>query len=299
MQKHDLCCIGHITLDKVVTPKTTVYMPGGTSFYCSHAIRHFNDINYKLVTALAESEMKVVHDLQGKGIKVKAIPSKHSVYFENIYGENQNNRTQRVLAKADPFAVEHIECVDSKIFLLGALLADDFPVELVKYLSQKALVAIDCQGYLREVRNERVFAIDWSDKKEVLRYVHFLKVNEEEMEVLTGLTNIKKGAQQLYDWGVKEVLITLGSMGSVIYDGKSFYRIPAYIPSEVIDATGCGDTYLTGYLYQRAKGADIQSAGEFAAAMATIKIEASGPFCGSKEDVIQRINTATQYIPEI
>lgn len=274
-------------------------MPGGTSFYCSQAIRHFDDIDYKLVTALAEPEMKVVHDLRDKGVKVKAIPSRFSVYFENIYGENQNNRTQRVLAKADPFAIEHINGLDSKIFLLGALLADDFPVELVKYLSKKALVAIDCQGYLREVRNESVFAIDWNDKKEVLRYVHFLKVNEEEMEVITGLGNIKKGAQQLYDWGVKEVLVTLGSSGSVIYDGKSFYRIPAYVPSEVVDATGCGDTYLTGYLYQRAKNVDIQSAGEFAAAMATIKIEASGPFKGSKEDVIERINTAVQHLPEI
>ena len=26
--KHELCCIGHITLDKVVTPGNTVYMPG-------------------------------------------------------------------------------------------------------------------------------------------------------------------------------------------------------------------------------------------------------------------------------
>ena len=51
MKKHQLCCIGHITLDKVVTPQSTVYMPGGTAFYCSHAIRHFNDIDYALVTA--------------------------------------------------------------------------------------------------------------------------------------------------------------------------------------------------------------------------------------------------------
>lgn len=32
MNTHELCCVGHITLDKVVTPKNTVHMPGGTSF---------------------------------------------------------------------------------------------------------------------------------------------------------------------------------------------------------------------------------------------------------------------------
>ena len=99
--------------------------------------------------------------------------------------------------------------------------------------------------------------------------------------------------------GRKEVLITLGSPGFVIYDGKTFHKIPAYKPREVVDATGCGDTYMTGYLYQRAKGASIDEAGRFAAAMSTIKIEASDPFSGSKEDVIHCMETAEQKFPEI
>lgn len=299
MHLHDLCCIGHITLDKVVTPKKTVHMPGGTAFYFSHAIRHFDDVDYKLVTSLALSEMPVVDDLRSKGVDVSVIPSKSSVYFENIYGENQDNRTQRVLAKADPFAVDALGNVDAKIYLLGALLADDFPLEILKSLSKKGLIAVDSQGYLREVRDHKVYPIDWANKLETLKYIDILKVNELEMEVLTGLSDVKQAAQQLYDWGIKEVLVTLGSLGSVIYDGKEFYIIPAYKPVEVVDATGCGDTYVTGYLYKRAKGASIAEAGKFAAAMATIKIEGSGPFHGTKEDVEKRIGTAEQRIPII
>lgn len=299
MHIHDLCCVGHITLDKVVTPKKTVHMPGGTSFYCSHAIRHFNDIDYILDTLLAQSEMSVVDDLRSKGVNVIANVSKHSVYFENIYGENQDNRTQRVLAKADPFTIDQLKNVEAKVFLLGALLADDFSPELVKYLSQKGLVAIDSQGYLREVRNERVFPVDWPDKKEILKNVHFLKANELEMEVLTGYSDTKKAAIELYSWGVKEVILTFGSLGSVIYDGKDFYQIPAYIPKEVVDATGCGDTYMTGYLYQRSKGVGIEESGKFAAAMATTKIETTGPFSGSKEDVQNLIKTGKTVMPSL
>lgn len=299
MHIHDLCCVGHITLDKVVTPKKTVHMPGGTSFYCSHAIRHFNDIDYILDTLLAQSEMSVVEDLRSKGVNVIANVSKHSVYFENIYGENQDNRTQRVLAKADPFTIDQLKNVEAKVFLLGALLADDFSPELVKYLSQKGLVAIDSQGYLREVRNERVFPVDWPDKKEILKNVHFLKANELEMEVLTGYSDTKKAAIELYSWGVKEVILTFGSLGSVIYDGKDFYQIPAYIPKEVVDATGCGDTYMTGYLYQRSKGVGIEESGKFAAAMATTKIETTGPFSGSKEDVLNLIKTGKTVMPSL
>lgn len=97
--KHQLCCIGHITLDKVVTPASTVYMPGGTAFYCSYAVSLFKNIDYTLVTSIGDTEMKVVDKLREAGIPTIVLPSKKSVYFENIYGENPDDRTQRVLAK--------------------------------------------------------------------------------------------------------------------------------------------------------------------------------------------------------
>lgn len=299
MQKYDLCCIGHITLDKVVTPHKTVYMPGGTSFYCSHAIRHFNDINFGLIASLAKSELDVVKDLEAKGVAVNVIYSNKSVYFENVYGENQDDRTQRVLAKADPFVIEDIENIDAKIYFLGALLSDDFSLEFVEKLSQKGLVAVDSQGYLRKVEDEKVFAIDWHDKKKFLKYVHFLKVNEMELEVLTGESDIQKASKMLHHWGVNEVVVTLGSMGSVIYDGTNFYPIPAYKPADVVDATGCGDTYMTGYLYKRALGKNYTEAAEFGAAMATIKIENTGPFCGQEKDVLERISHSEKTVPII
>lgn len=299
MQKYDLCCIGHVTLDKVITPQNTVHMPGGTSYYCSHAIRRLNKTNYSLIASLAKTEFDVIRDFENKGLVVHAIESPQSVYFENIYGENQDERTQRVLAKAAPFKEEDIENIEAKIFFLGALLADDFPLEFVKKVSKKGLVAIDSQGYLRKVIGEQVFPTDWDNKLEFLKHTHFLKVNEMEMEVLTGQSDTKKAAEILYNWGVKEVVITLGSMGSIIYDGTNFHPIPAYQPSQVLDATGCGDTYMAGYLYQRAKSASHDDAGKFGAAMATIKIEGIGPFKGSIEEIYNRINNSPSKTPQI
>lgn len=282
---NDICCIGHITLDKIITPKQTIYMPGGTSYYFSHGISHLNDWkNYKLVTSLAPSEYSSVDELTGKGLNVEIIPSKKTVYFENSYGINQNNRTQRVLAKADPFTVEKIQHIEAKIFHLGSLLSDDFSLDVIKYLSKKGILSVDAQGYLREVRGENVYPIDWCEKKEALKYVHILKVNEHEAKVLTGLDDYQVAARQLAEWGVKEVLLTLGSEGSIIYAENSFYYIPAYPPKEVVDATGCGDTYMLGYLYMRNKGVSYEEAGCFAAALSTVKLEKSGPFSGTEED---------------
>lgn len=135
MNTHSLCCIGYITQDKVVTPKNTIYMPGGTSFYFAHAIKHLNANDFLLVTALADTDMGIVEDIRKEGISVKALHSTHSVCFENIYGENQNERTQRVTAKADPFTVEGLKDTDARIIHLGSLLADDFSLEVIKFLS--------------------------------------------------------------------------------------------------------------------------------------------------------------------
>ncbi len=282
----DICCIGHITKDKIVTPNRTVYMAGGTSFYFSYAINQLpKDVTFSLVTAMDPTEKEPVEKMLKAGIDVSMNASRNTVFFENIYGENQNERKQRVLAKADPFTIQQLEHVDAKVFHLGSLLADDFPTEVVEYLSSKGRVSIDVQGYLREVRDEKVYPIDWKEKLKVLKHTYYLKVNETEMETITGLEDAHEAAKLIHAWGVTEVIITLGSEGSLVYVDDKFYEIPAYPPHEVVDATGCGDTYSAGYLYKRLQGATPTEAGKFAAAMCTIKLEHNGPFNRSIDDV--------------
>ncbi len=287
----EICCIGHVTLDKIVTPNMSVNMPGGTSFYFANAISHLPHKGFRLVTAVGETEIGAVDKIRELGIDVKTLPSRKSVCFENIYGENQNDRTQRVLAKADPFTVEGLKDVDAKIYHLGSLLADDFSLDVIKYLSTKGVLSVDVQGYLREVRGEQVVAVDWPEKIEALKYIDILKANEKEMVVLTGCSDPREAAVKLAGWGVKEVLLTLGSEGSVIYAEGKFYDIPAYTPERIVDATGCGDTYMTGYLYMRNKGASYYDAGCFAAAMCSIKLAGSGPFNGTEEDVLKMMQS--------
>lgn len=288
-----ICCIGHITLDKIITPRNEVYMPGGTAFYFAHGMCSLNpEADFELITAIAPSEMKAVDDIRARGGNVTVLPSRHTVFFENKYGENQNNRTQRVLAKADPFTAKSLENAAADIFHLGSLLADDFSVEVFEMLTDRGTLSVDAQGYLREVRGCNVYSIDWKNKKDYLRYVDILKVNEFEIESLTGYTQVHDAALRLAEWGVKEVCITLGSYGSVIFDQNNFYEIPAYPTKEIIDATGCGDTYSTGYLYKKAQGASIAEAGCFAAAMSSLKLEHSGPFNGTEDDVDNQIATS-------
>lgn len=282
---HKLCCIGYITRDKIVTPGNTVYMPGGTAFYFAKAVSRLQAEDFLLVTALAEEDRAAADDITNEGIEVKLVPTAHSHSFENIYGDNPNDRRQRVTAQADPFCIEDLKDVQADIIHLGTLLADDFSLEVIKHLAGKSTLAADVQGFLRKVENEKVYAVDWAEKKEALKYIHTLKANESEMEVLTGCSDPHEAALLIADWGVKTVLLTLGDKGSLIYSGGQFYDIPAYPTLQVVDATGCGDTYMAGYLYKRSQGASYEEAGCFAAAMCTIKLQSHGPFNGTEEAI--------------
>lgn len=286
----DILCIGHITHDKIITPRLEAEMPGGTAFYFAHALTHLDHSGFKLLTCVGADEMPAVDDIRAEGIEVDVIPSSRSVYFENKYGENLNDRTQRVLAKADPFTVDNLIDAQAKIYHLGTLLADDFSLDAIKMLSERGTVSVDAQGYLREVRGESVYPVDWDDKEEALKYIDILKANEKEMETLTGTTDPREAALILAGMGCREVLLTLGDRGSLIYADGEFYEVPAFPTPTVVDATGCGDTYMAGYLYSRSRGAGYEDAGKFAAAMCTIKLQHTGPFNGTEEDVREVIN---------
>lgn len=293
----EIICIGHITHDHIVTPDIDLHIPGGTAWYFAwgmHALAASDPepcSPYRLITAVGEEDMPAVEQLRKAGVRVEVLPSQATVYFENKYGANMNNRQQRVLSKAAPFTWDRLEPllqgVDRPYFILGSLLADDFPLDVIHRLHEIGKVVVDVQGYLREVVGEEVRATDWPQKQEALQYVDVLKTNEYEMDVLTGETDPVKAVHKLGKWGVGEVLLTLGDLGSVIYRRKedSTTCIEAFPPRKLVDATGCGDTYTMAYCYRRTQGACVLDAGRFAAAVASLKLERSGPFNGTVPQV--------------
>ncbi len=286
MKDYNLCCIGHITLDKIVTPDNEVYMPGGTAYYFAKALAALDPSSFLLVTAVGESELPVVDTLRSEGIKVEVLPSAKSVFFENIYGADSDHRTQRVRDKADPFKIEDLSKINGGIIHLGTLLNDDFSPEVIKYLAGKGRISVDAQGFLRRVEDGSVYPTEWREQKELLPYIDILKANEEEMKILTGSDDPEEAARMLAAEGVKEVVLTLGSRGSVIYTDGELHRIPALPIERVVDATGCGDTYMAGYLWRRSQGASIPDAARFATAMCALKLTKSGPCTATAPEIL-------------
>ena len=234
MEKKQILCIGHITHDRIITPATPegIDCAGGTAYYVAWAMNHMpHDVSFGVITAVGDDLRHEIDRLRQAGVDIEDLGSPTSVYFENSYGRNMNNRRQRVMSKAAPFTADQLKDAEAEVFHLGTLLVDDFAPEVVEHLAEKGRVCVDVQGYLREV------------------------------------------------------LVTLGSYGSLIYADDRFHEIPGYPPRQTVDATGCGDTYAAGYLYARARGASCEEAGRLAAAMCTLKLEHTGPFDRTIEDV--------------
>jgi len=93
----------------------------------------------------------------------------------------------------------------------------------------------------REEARDRVMA--------TIPYVDLLKVNEIEVDLLTGGKDPDTASKTLLDMGPSLCVVTLGPGGSVFRVAEGGEHIPAF-QVETVDATGCGDAFIAGLLWQ-------------------------------------------------
>ena len=68
-----ICCVGHITHDKIITPQHTDHLNGGTAYYFAHGIVRLPEPRFSLVTAVGADDHAAVEELRDMGIDVKLI----------------------------------------------------------------------------------------------------------------------------------------------------------------------------------------------------------------------------------
>lgn len=80
-------------------------------------------------------------------------------------------------------------------------------------------------------------------------YPHIVKVSEEELEFLTGKSDISTGADELLaSWpNIRLLAVTRGSKGCYYRTGDCSGELPAF-PVKVEDTTGAGDGFVAGTL---------------------------------------------------
>ncbi len=88
--------------------------------------------------------------------------------------------------------------------------------------------------------------------KAMIPQVDLLKVNETELNILTGIEEIGEAAASLVDLGPALCVVTLGPNGSHYQTKNGGQSIPPF-QVKTVDAVGCGDAFVAGLLFQLAK----------------------------------------------
>jgi ribokinase len=124
--------------------------------------------------------------------------------------------------------------------------------------------------------------------KELVERVDFVKPNGLEARVITGLQNHMESAKKLVEWGAKTAIVTLGANGSLICDGRTCFRVPAF-ETMAVDPTGAGEFYAGAFLAEFSRTESLRSSCLYASAAASIMVESSRPsFTLTDEEVRRR-----------
>ena len=96
-------------------------------------------------------------------------------------------------------------------------------------------------------------------KKFVEQNVSILFCNEDELKAFTK-TNIDDALSYITNY-VDEIAVTLGEKGAIIASKKTKVNISPYKTSNIVDTTGAGDLFASGYLYGRTNNYSIKDSG--------------------------------------
>jgi sugar/nucleoside kinase (ribokinase family) len=132
---------------------------------------------------------------------------------------------------------------------VGALARSDFPAATLAALARDHRISFDGQGLVRPDRRGPL-ELDAEYDPEVLRHVSVLKLAEDEARTVAG----EPSEEALRALGVPEVLVTLGSRGSLVLAEGRLVAVPARAVDGEVDPTGAGDAFSAAYLVSRASG---------------------------------------------
>jgi len=284
MKRYDSFVIGHISIDENTYQGEAVKEIGGAVFYsscASYAIGH----KIGILTKLSPRDRKYLEAFIIPQENITALDSRNTTSIRNIYhSADRERRTCTALSIADPFTIDDVpDNIASQIYHFAGLISGEFDSEMIRFLHNKGKVALDVQGFLRVVmENKEMVFIDWEKKKEYLPYIDYLKTDAAEAEIMTGTKDRKIAAEMLFEWGAKEIMITYNKE-VLIYNGIKHYTFPLK-PRNLSGRSGRGDTCFSAYITERADK-EIEEALLFAAALVSLKMGSPGPFRGTRDDV--------------
>ncbi len=271
-----LVIIGPVTQDVIKIGGDESRKVGGATYFQSFVFEEFYNDYLAIVNCCDESLVNDFPDLS----KVKVILKDDTHFFINNYPNPDDLNVRHQLSNFAQIPVlksDLEEILPEKIdgFVLNPLNRYDFPSDTIEYLkSFDVPIFLSIQGFLRipfdEVNGNYTIKLDNFDGLcNVLSGINTIFLDEAEANMIG------------VDYDVDEMVITNGSYGSrIVGDGE--IKIEAVKCDNLVDTTGCGDTYMAAYVTQKLLSKSSEIAGNFASLIASEKIRSFGPYNKNK-----------------
>lgn len=219
---------------------------------------------------------QAIESFKAEGIETEYVfsdpdnPSGVAIISVDASGENciivapgaNNNLTVRDIEKA------RAEIENADILLMQL----EIPVETVEYAAE-----IAASKGVRVMLNP---APAQSLSARLLQHLDIITPNETEAEVLSGIKvndwdSARAAARKISEKGVRIVIITLGSLGALIKEGKQYFEVSSE-EVNVVDTTAAGDTFCGTLGVGLSEGKSIRDAAEMACKAAAITVTRMG-----------------------
>lgn len=254
-----LLVTGSIGIDTVRTPQGSRQdCLGGSSVYFAMAASFFAPVRF--LGVVGEDCPFDLHEFfRGRPVDLAGLEVRSgskTFRWSGTYHDNMNDRTTdhvelNVLAEKPPRIPEAFK--DSRYVFL-ANTSPSLQLELLDQLTGPTLVVADTMDLW--------IANASDDLTRLIRRVNGVVLNDSEVKMLTGQTNLVAAAREVAKMGPDFVVVKKGEHGTFVAgkDGSCF-MLGAYPTEQVVDPTGAGDTFAGGMMgYLAAVDADyVQS----------------------------------------
>lgn len=283
-QKTKYLAVGHCCHDKTEDG----YILGGTASYSS-MLSQVLGCEATLLTSYG-SDFLFEESFKSKKIPIHNVPSEDTTIFYNNYVGNA--RTQTILARAETIKATDFNTLNESFSIIHlSPIANEVDYDLITELDHEVITLATPQGWLRKWDEKGAVSykeIDWTR----LSSIDFVIISDEDVEDLDQKIPEIRSV-------IKNLIVTKGEGGSVVYSNKVEANFPAY-PSNVVDPTGAGDTFATGFITRYAQTKELVDSMIFANCLASICIEHEGTsYFSHISEIEERIGKYKSHMLEL
>ena len=242
------------------------------------------------VVKMAKEDEAMLAPMKEAGVATYLIPSETTTYarVEHLT-ENVDERKLTLVRSAGLISIEDVPHLQSQCVHLAGISDTEFDMSLMQGLKGRGYsLSVDLQSFVRQVDpvTREIRFGDVQDKEAIASLMDKVKLDGVEANILTGTDDLEKAGVRIEAWGCPEVLITQAQGVLARVNGRTYYE--EFSNRSVVGRTGRGDTTFAAYLSWRQEH-DVEESLRFAAALVSLKMESPGPFQGTLDEVMKRI----------